>query len=155
VLIDGKPVAADEAAAAGKTRAKVRSAVRVRDGRHRWLVRSSDRFGNSRDSGTRTVIVDGTAPRVRLRVERRKAARGIRLRLRLNEAARVSATVRLGRGKSGATRSKSFKKGRRTLTIRLSKRLAARSAGKRVRGTLRLTDAVGNVTRKRFTARLR
>ena len=153
VFVDGRPVAVREVAAAGTTRAQVRSAVKIQDGRHQWFVRSSDRFGNSRDSGARTVVVDGTGPRLRLAVAGRSAKGGLRLGLSLNEGATLSATVAIGRATLRVPARKLLK-GRNRLAVRLPKRLRAK-AGKRAVVTLRLTDAVGNVTRESLKVGLR
>jgi hypothetical protein len=152
VLVDGSPAAS---AAARASRAKLRQTPRLRDGRHSWFVRSSDRFGNSVDSRARTLVVDGTGPRARVAVRRRSAAKGIRTVLRLNESASVAVGVKLLRRRVTGGRASGFRKGRNGLTIRLPRKLRAKAKGARAKVTLRLTDALGNVTRKRFSVRLR
>ena len=153
VVMDGRAIATGEAVAAGIARVKVRSAVKVRDGRHRWLVRSADRFGNATDSATRTLIVDGTAPTVRVTLKGRSAKRGIRLGLRMSEGSKVSASAVRGRATSHAP-AKNLAKGANQLALSLPKRLGAK-AGRRVVVTLSFSDTVGNKTRKRLAVVLR
>jgi hypothetical protein len=149
VILDGR------AAASGVARAKVRKSTRLRDGNHHWLVRSTDRFGNSTDSSAQLVVIDGTGPRARLSVRRSTAARGVRIVLRLNEAASVTPTLKLARRTARSGRTRRLRKGTRSLRITLPRSLRKAARRKRVGVSLRLADQLGNATRKSFKVRLR
>ena len=161
IVLDGRTVASGQASVGALS-----PSARIADGPHYWVARSTDGFGNMRDSGRRSVIVDGTPPRMELRIRRRSAARGIRARARVSEAVTITSTnVKLSRKVARRLRTR-----RRTLRGRATKRLAAgtntlaiklprvvrrRGARQKVRVDLGLVDAVGNRGTKRFSVTLR
>ena len=139
---------------------------RIADGRHSWVARSTDRFGLVRDSGRRSVVVDGTAPRMELTIRRRSAARGVRARARVSEAVTiVSASVKLSRkvARRLRTRRRTLRakatnrlvSGTGTLAIKLPRAVRRRGAGEKVRVDLGLIDDADNTGTKRFWVTLR
>jgi hypothetical protein len=161
IVLDGRTVARGPA-----TVGALSPSSRIADGRHIWVARSVDGFGNVRDSGRRSVIVDGTPPRIELRIRRRRAARGIRARARVSEAVTItSARVKLSRKvakrlrtRKRALRAEATKRlaaGTQTLAIKLPRAVRRRGAGQRVGLALALVDDAGNRATKRFSLTLR
>ena len=161
IVLDGRTVARGPASVVA-----LAPSGRIADGRHSWVVRSTDGFGHVRDSGRRSVIVDGTPPRLKLRIRRRSAARGIRARATVSEAVTIaSASVKLSRKVAGRLRTRKrtlraratrrLGSGTTTLAIKLPRAIRRRGAGQRVRVDLRLVDDAGNAGTKRFSVRLR
>jgi hypothetical protein len=161
VMLDGRPLVSGGPAAATLSPPR-----RVGDGRHVWAVRSTDRFGNYRESGGRAVLVDGTAPRMGLRIRRRSAARGIRAAARLSEAVTVGRVeVRLSRKVAREIRSrkrtlrakatKTLAAGTRTLSVALPRAVRRRGARQRIRLRIRFSDRAGNGATKSLSVKLR
>ena len=161
IVLDGRAVARGPAGAGALS-----PSGPIADGPHSWVARSTDRFGNTRDSSRRSLTVDGTPPRIVLRVRRRSAARGIRARATLSEAVTItSAAVKLSRRVARKLRSrkrtlraratKKLSAGVGTLAVKLPRAVRRRGAGQVFRIQLRLVDAVGHVATKRFSVRLK
>ena len=161
ILLDGRPVASG-----GPALTTLTPRARVADGRHSWAVRSTDRFGHIRDSGTRSLVVDGTPPTLGLRIRRRSAARGITAKATPSESVTVrAATLRLSRNAARriGTRRRTLRcratnwlpSGTQTLSIKLPRAVRRRGAGQKVSFRLALADDAGNVASKRFSVKLR
>lgn len=161
IVLDGRPVATGSAGAG-----ELSPSQAIADGLHFWVARSTDRFGNTRDSDRRSLTVDGTPPRIELRVRRRSAARGITARATLTEAvtvtsagvklsARVARKLRTRKRTLRAGATKTLPAGEGTLAIKLPRAVRRRGARQVVQIQLRLVDAVGHVATKRFRVRLR
>ncbi len=144
VIVDGRPAASPGVA----SRARLRERPRLRDGRHFWVVRSADRFGNTRDSRSSVMYVDGTGPRLRVALRRNR-----RLTVRLGEKAIVAVYAVHGKRKVRVGRRKRLARGRHVVQAKLPRSLRRAARRGRVRLTVRAADALGNVSAKSVRAR--
>ena len=111
-------------------------------------------------------MIDGTGPRLKLKLLGRRASKGLRAKATLNEPARITdAKVKLSRKVAKKLRSrkrtlggkatKRLAGGSHTLKIKLPRPVRRRGAGRKIKLDLRLVDALGNVSHKRFGVKLR
>jgi len=129
--------------AASQTATKVRAAASVSQGRHRVRLVQVDRRGQTGVSRPRIIRVDGTPPRLRVKV-RGKRRRGAILRI----------TVRASDGKGTGLRYVEINFGDRTRRVRAKRALHRYRAGSFTL-TVKAVDKIGNVALRKVKLRIK